>query len=106
MKENRILYSITTLAMIGILVSFIGYATDTPVETKAKHPLAKTFASAKSTPSTPSVTPSKTTTPSTTAESSCGCCAERKALARKKNEAARARRLARQSVTTDNTKHE
>lgn len=84
MKENCILYSITTVAIIGILVSFIGYATDTPVDTKAKQSPAKTAVSAKSTTSTPSVTPSKTTPTSTKVDPSCGCCAERKALARER----------------------
>ncbi len=83
MKETRIRYGVTALAIIGILVAFIGYTTDTPVETEVKQSPAKTGASVKSPTSTRSAMPSKKTITSTKVEPSCGCCAERKALTRR-----------------------
>ena len=109
MKETRLSYSIAILAITGIFVAFIGYAIDTPVVSKVKQHRVKTVASAKATASTASVTPVKTTTTSTITkitEKSCGCCAERKALARKRIQQARERRLATQSISTDNATHE
>ena len=109
MKETRLSYSIAILAITGIFAAFIGYATDTPVASKVKQPRVKTVVSAKATTSTASVTPAKTSTTSTITkitEKPCGCCAERKALARRRIQQARERRLATQSVSTDNAAHE
>lgn len=106
MKETRLSYSIAILAIIGILVAFIGYATDTPIASKVKQHSVKTVASAKATTSIASVTPAKTTTTSTRTEKSCGCCAERKTLARKKIQQARERSRSTQSITTNEALNE
>ncbi len=98
MKENRGLYSIATLASLGILISFIGYTTFTPVVSKGDLP-PKTKVSENTKKSTPSINPS-TTTPATKSDTPCGCCSERKARKRKRIEDARERRLIRQSATT------
>ena len=105
MKETHLLYSIAILAVIGILIAFMGYAVDAPVASKVKQHPVKTRAAAKVTTSAASVTPAKTTTTSIITEKSCGCCAERKTLARRRIQQARERQLA-TSVTTNNATHE
>ena len=104
MKETHLSSSIAILALTGIFVAFIGYAIDTPAGSKVNQHSTKAGAPAKTTTSTASVAPAKTTT--TRMEKSCGCCAERKALARRRIQQARERRLATQSVSTDNGTHE
>ena len=109
MKAPRFSYCIAILAITGIFVAFIVYAIDSPAVSKVNHPPVKAVAPARTTTSTASVAPAKTTTTSTIkeiAESPCGCCAERKALARKRIQQARERSLATQSVSTDNATHE
>lgn len=103
MKAPRFSYCIAILAITGIFVAFIVYAIGSPAVSKVNHPPVKAVAPARTTTSTASVAPAKKTT--TRTEPPCGCCAERKALARKRIQQARERRLATQSVSTDNAIH-
>ncbi|MCG9129892.1 hypothetical protein JT359_20075 [Candidatus Poribacteria bacterium] len=108
MKETRFLYCIAILAITGIFVAFISDAIDTPAVSKVNQPPVKAVAPVRATTSTAYVAPVKTTTTSTKTEItdySCGCCTERKALARKRIQHARERRLFTQSVSTDNATH-
>jgi hypothetical protein len=100
MKETRILYGIAVLAVIGILVSFIGYATDTPgVHISKQHSPVKTEAPTEVTTSTKPVPPVKATTSTTITDKPCSCCAKRAEHARKRIQQAQERGLATESGT-------
>lgn len=82
MKKAHFLYGIAVLTAVGILVSFMGYATrtyPTPVP-EEQAPAEITIA-----------TPAETTTPAVK-KKSCSCCAERIARLREQYRKLRARR--------------
>lgn len=87
MKETHILYSIAILAVIGILVSFIGYATDKPgVHASKHHSLFTTERPTEVITSTKLVPTVKATTSTTIKDKPCSCCQKRAEHIRKRIE--------------------
>lgn len=101
MKKNRILYGIAIFSVIGIFVSFVGYATKVPVEhTPKQHGLVKTVISAGGNTSTVSATPAKSSKSTIITNKVCGCCANQAKRAQKKSiQQAREHRLAAENGT-------
>lgn len=91
MRNTRLLYGIGIIAIIGILVGFVGYTF--PTKTLTQQALKE-----ETTANKPKMTTEGTDASVTTATKlkSCDCCAERRARLEKQRQQARARKLAKE----------